>query len=380
MSFIQLVLHELRAIVQDKAIAVTLFGGVLFYSVLYPLPYSYEVPTEQKLVVVDQDNSSLSRKVTRHADASPKLQVVAKLASLPEAQRWIESGKAHGVLHIPQGFRRDLMLNRGVTLGYGGDANFFLVYSAVIEGLVSVGRNAQQYVQFIGLLAKGNDPKVAKVTLNPIELNSVPVFNPNLGYMGYVVPGVLLLVLHQTLLIGTGILGAGQWRHSGYWSSVHPLQLVLGRLAAFGLIYSIFASYYLGWCAYFYGLRTLATLSQLALFMLPFLLATCAAGIAFSCAFVRRDLPTQFMLVISMPILFLTGFIWPLELIPEPLVMGSQLMPGVPGIMAIIKLNQMGAPWESVADVWLQLWGLFVLYFAIALIGVHWRRGQLEAH
>lgn len=32
----RLILTELKAIISDKAIAVTLFGGVLFYSILYP--------------------------------------------------------------------------------------------------------------------------------------------------------------------------------------------------------------------------------------------------------------------------------------------------------------------------------------------------------
>ena len=38
MNMWRLMLTELKAIISDKAIAVTLFGGVLFYSILYPLP------------------------------------------------------------------------------------------------------------------------------------------------------------------------------------------------------------------------------------------------------------------------------------------------------------------------------------------------------
>ncbi len=372
--FLLLVLADLKAIISDKAIAITLFGGVLFYSILYPLPYLNEVPTAQQLVVVDLDNSSLSRTLVRHTDASPKLELIGKVATLSDAKHAIESGKAHGVLVIPEGFRRDLYLGRQVTLSIGGDANYFLVYSAVVEGLVSVGIDTQKQVQFAGLLKQGSQPEQAKQSLNSVKLNSLAVFNPNLGYMGYVVPGVLLLVLHQTLLIGAGILGAGQWQTKGDWLRVNPLMIILARLTAFAVLYSMFSAYYLGYCYYFYDLRAMASLAQLGLFMLPYILSTAAAGIAMSCLFSRRDLPTQVVLLISMPLLFLTGFIWPLSLIPEPLIWLSQLVPAIPGIMAMLKLNQMGAEWSCVFQTWLQLWALFAGYILLAYVGISWRR------
>ena len=127
MNFWQLIVAECKAILADKAIVMTLFGGVLFYSVLYPLPYLNQVPTEQQVVVVDHDNSSLSRLVTRHADASAKIKILANVNSIDQAQTWIDQGKAHGLLVIPANFRRDLLLGKGATLSYGGDASYFLI-------------------------------------------------------------------------------------------------------------------------------------------------------------------------------------------------------------------------------------------------------------
>lgn len=376
--FWQLVLVELKAIVADKAIAVTLFGGVLFYSVLYPLPYLHQVPTEQQLVVVDLDHSSLSRRLIRHADASAKISVIGKVGGISEAKASIESGLAHGLLVIPEGFRRDLLLGKGATLSYGGDASYFLIYSAVLEGLVAAGMDAGKQVQLLGMLAKGEAPKQANQSLNSVKINSVPAFNPSLGYTSYVVPGLFLLILHQTLLIGTGILGAGQWRQQGYWQSVSPLQLVCGRISAFMLIYLFFTSFYVGFCYYWYDVSIQASLGLVALWLIPFLLATAAAGIAISSLFVRRDLPTQVVLLLSMPFLFVSGFVWPVALIPEPLVWISQVIPAVPAIMGMLELNQMGASWVSVLPKWLQLWGLFAIFFLLALLGVKRRAKMLR--
>ncbi|MBT1443985.1 ABC transporter permease [Shewanella sp. JM162201] len=379
MSLLRLILRELKAIVSDKAIAVTLFGGVLFYAVLYPLPYLHQVPTEQALVVVDLDNTSLSRTLIRHADASPKIQVAAAAGSVGEAKAMIASGKFHGLLVIPSGFKRDLLLGKGATLSYGGDASYFLVYSALVEGLVSAGMDAAKSVQLLGLLSRGESFSGAALKLNPMHLNAVPAYNPSLGYIPYVVPGLFLLILHQTLLIGTGILGAGQWGRasadggSDYWRQLSPLKLLCGRALAFALIYLMFGSFYLGWCYHWYGVTVQSSLMDMALFALPFLLSTLFAGIAVSTLFVRRDMPTQVMLLASMPVLFVSGFVWPLSLIPEPLVMVSKVIPAVPAIFGMLKLNQLGAGFSAVHTEWLLLWGLSLLYFVLAYIGLKWR-------
>ena len=370
MSLLQLIWAELKAILADKTIVITVFGGVLFYSILYPLPYLHQVPTEQQVVVIDHDRSSLSRQLVRHADASPKIAIIAELGSIDEAKRWIESGRAHGLLVIPANFRRDLLLGKGVTLSYGGDASYFLIYSAVAEGLISAGLDAGQNIQRLGMLAQGDNAKAVEQSLNVVKLNSIPAFNPSLGYTPYIVPGLFLLILHQTLLIGTGILGASQWRAQGYWQQVSPLKLVCGRIAAFMLVYSLLSSYYVGYCYYWYDVSLQASIGGVALLMLPFLLATSAAGIAFSSLFTRRDLPTQVLLLISMPILFVSGFVWPTALIPEPVVAISQIVPAVPGIMAMLELNQMGASWQSIMPQWLQLWAMVVVFFALAYWGV----------
>ncbi|WP_428613033.1 ABC transporter permease [Shewanella sp.] len=373
MNFFSLMFEEFKAIVSDKAIAITLFGGVLFYSVLYPLPYLNEVPTKQQIVVVDGDNSSLSRLVIRHAQASPKLDVVAHVANLTQAQAAVNAGEAHGYLVIPEGFRHNLLRQQGVTLAYGGDANYFLVYSAILEGLVSVGIEAGKYIQFTGLLAMGETAKQVQLELDPIHLNSVPAFNPSLGYTSYVVPGVLLLVLHQTLLIGTGILGAGQWQRQGYWNQVSLGQLLCARVATFSVIYSIFTAFYIGFCHYWYQVGVQGELGQVCLFLLPFILSTSLAGVAYSSLFVRRDLPTQVALLISMPILFASGFVWPVELIPVPLQAVSQLIPGVVTIKGMLQLNQMGADWSDIAPMWWQLWVLALFYLLLAYLGMRIR-------
>ncbi|MCL1075338.1 ABC transporter permease [Shewanella dokdonensis] len=377
MSWWRWIWLDLLSVVKDRAIALTLFGGISFYAILYPSPYLNNVPTAQALVVVDLDHSALSRQMIRHADANPGISVKGYAASTDEARQWLIDGRASSMLVIPEDFRHKLLRGKQVTLGYGGDASYFLIYSAVVQGLTQAGLDIGHQVQLRGLLAQGTNPTKAEKSLDAISLNAVSVFNKGLGYPAYVIPGLFLLILHQTLLIGTGILGAGQWRQHGYWHQLSPLAIVLCRIGTFTLLYCFFSAFYIGWCYYLYGVGLLASLGQVLLLMLPFLLATACCGVAFSTLFNRRDLPTQVLLLSSMPILFVSGFVWPLTLIPQPLVWLSQLVPAVPGIMGMLQLNQLGADWSQLLPRWLQLWGLLALYLPLAWWGVHRRCKQL---
>ncbi len=83
------------------------------------------------------------------------------------------------------------------------------------------------------------------------------------------------------------------------------------------------------------------------------------------------------VLVSSLPLVFLVGFIWPLELIPTPLNWLAQWVPSTPAIEGFLRLNQMGAEFAQVSHYWWQLWGLALLYGALACLLLRWRQQSL---
>ncbi len=195
---------------------------------------------------------------------------------------------------------------------------------------------------------------------NAVALNVLPVFNPTMGYVNYVVPAVFVLILHQVLLMGTGILGrprtsaasAARRATGSMPPSCHCCWPAPWWWGLFVLPVSFF-----GFCFDHYNIVRTAEPAALWLFTLPFLLATTWLGVVLGALFTRRDLPTQVVLVSSLPLVFLAGFIWPLELIPTPLNWLAQWVPSTPAIEGFLRLNQMGAEFAQVSHYWWQLWG-----------------------
>jgi len=353
--------QECRELFADRAILLTLFGGILFYAYLYPLPYAHQVARQLPVLLIDEDGSLLSRRLAFMADATPQLQLVGSATTLADAELRIRHGEAKGLLLIPRHFYRDVRLGRTVTLGFAGDGAYYLIYGAIAEGLSSAAATLGAQIRITRLLAQGQTVPAAKAQWRPFAIQAEPVFNRTLGYQQYVVPAVFLFILHQTLLIGLGLRGAtdnsqpgraipGAGLRGAVW------QRLLARTLLFMGLYLGFTLFYLGPCFAWYGLNRLADPLLLLGFLLPFFLAVSQLGILLGSYLSRREMVTPIIILSSLPLLFAVGFIWPQEMLPWSIRGVMNLIPATPGILGSLRLNGMGADWQSVSGLWGQMW------------------------
>lgn len=371
MSWRSLFKFELSAIFSNQSILFTVFGGVLIYSFLYPLPYSQQLPREQKVAVVNLDNSQLSRQLERMVDATPQIKLVAHPASEDEAKTLLNNGHVEGLLVIPEHFARDLLLGKSPTLAYAGDAAYFLIYGSVVEGLATAGGTLGAKAKVTRMVTSGENIALASQQYSAIKLSMQPVFNPTMGYINYVVPAVFILILHQTLLIAVALLGGGQNEYyragkTGYWLQFSAWKVMVVRGSLFLLIYLPLVMYYFGFSFSYYQINRLAAISDLLAMTVPFLLAVISLGMIIGQLIPRRELATVVVLMSSFPLVFSAGFIWPTSAIPAPINALAQLVPAAPAINGFLRLNQMGADFSQVGHYWLQLWVQAVIYGLLA--------------
>ncbi|GAM57383.1 ABC-type multidrug transport system [Vibrio ishigakensis] len=96
-------------------VMLTVFGGVFFYSILYPLPYANQIPLEQKVTVVNLDKSKVSFDLERMVNAAPQVHLVNRAHSVEEAKQQFLKGEVSGIFVIPEHFYRDLLLGKAPT-------------------------------------------------------------------------------------------------------------------------------------------------------------------------------------------------------------------------------------------------------------------------
>jgi len=366
MNWLKLLIEELKSIFSNPVVVLTVFGGVVFYSFLYPLPYSQQTPREQTLSVVNLDKSKTSYQLERMVDATPQVKVTRRDTSIEEAKQAFLNQQVSGILVIPVNFYKDIQLGKSTTLAYAGDASYFLVYGTLVEGLAQAGGTLAAKTKVARLIVDGKPLEYASQHYTPTEQNLKPTFNPRMGYIDYVVPAVFVLILQQTMVIASGMMLGTQKHYRGYWSQLSSLQLILLRTLVLVGIYYFLSMYYFGASFAMHGVNTIGDPFELLTLLLPFLLSACFIGLWLGAITPRRELVTLVVLLSSMPLIFSAGFIWPVESIPQPVVWLSSLFPSTPAIQGFLALNQMGAEWRQIAPQWTLLWVQAGIWFLIA--------------
>lgn len=366
-TFIDTFRGELRRIRTDRGALLVLCGAVVIYAFFYPIPYTPEILRDVPIAVIDLDGTALSRRLVRFVDASELLRIAARPTTIREAEESIRAGRTCGALVVPEGFQRDVMRGARVTVGAYGDASYFLVYRQVLTGLVQTTGTLSAGIEIRRLRASGAMKEQARGAREPIALRLRSLYNPSGGYATYVVPAVLILILQQTLLIGIGMLGGTAREATGNpREPSRTIESFLGRACAYLALYTLHILFYMFIVYGVYRFPVRGRPMDVLLFLLPFVIAVILLGFAMSTLFRRRETAMQVLLFTSIPALFLSGFSFPFETIPQWLRTVAYVFPSTAGIRGFLRVNQMGADLHAVRHEWWILWGLCSVYFGLA--------------
>ena len=362
-----------RRLLTDSGARLLLVAAPILYSLFYPLPYLGELVREVPVAVVDLDHSSLSRQLVRFADAHENLRVVARFDSLAAAEAAVRDGQLRGYLIVPAHFRADVLRGRAATVAYGGDATYFLQFKQALAGFAESLGTLNAGLKVRQLLAAGRHRDQALAAVAPVALRAHPLGNTREGYGSYLIPGVFLLILQQTLLFGVGLLrGTACEHHHGAAPARLNRRRLAGAVTALVTLYAGHVAFYLGAAAWIFDLPSHGEPGLLALFLVPYLLACVLFALALSGFCARREASIHLFLITSLPFLFLAGASWPFELMPVPLQWLARLIPTTAGIQGVLRLNSLQAQWSEVFEWWMLLWGLAALFAWPAWLS--WRR------
>lgn len=359
---------EFRRIFALRPAFSVLVVAVGIYAVFYPQPYLNEALREVPIAVVDRDGTASSRELARRIDATPDVAVAMVLPDLGSAEREVFARNAYGILLIPQNFERDLLHGRASPVALYADASYFLVYQRVSGGVTAVTRTFGAEIETVRLIGIGVDPVLAGAVVDPMPLTAVPLFNPQGGYATYLLPAALVLILQQTLLIGTGLLGTLPGGASAPGAPAGALATILGKMLAYLALEALILPLYLVVLPYLYGLPRLGSVATILAFAVPFVLAVSALGLVVAAIF-RKPLTVQLAsAAIGLPFFFLSGFAWPSEAMPQIVQLLALFVPSTSAIDGLVRVGQLGAPLAVVRGQFLSLWGLAALYGGIAVM------------
>jgi ABC-2 type transport system permease protein len=336
----------------------------LVYGIYYPQPYLNQILRKIPIAVVDNDLSELSRGIVQTLDASGAVSVAVQADTLAEARAALDRGDAFAVVGIPPGTERDVLKGTNVHVPIFADATYLFIFRSMANGIAVAIDTLSSELAAGGARTDGSLVKAALASASPAEILLQPIFNPVGGYASYIVPAAFVLILQQMLLIGASMLTVVALTQPGGGA----LATVLGRGVAHLTIYLPALALYFIVLPRFYGFSTLGHPLQLFVLASVFVLATSFMAQAVGAWFKHPETPTLIFLGTSLPQLFLTGFSWPREAIPKPVLAVGYIFPSDLAIDGIVRIDQLGASLWEVAHDWRGLWALALIYFALAVI------------
>lgn len=354
-----------RLILTTKTLLSTMLLSVVLYAFYYPAPYAHQVAQELPIIVIDEDDSTLSRQLLRDLDSTRAISITGRAANFSEARAQMRQGGAEGVILVTDGLERRLRTGApGSGIKIWLNAGYLLRASSVGDAVTAVlDHLATQTLNEAGQAARVGPP---------VEIIREALFNRTGGYEGYVFPAVAVIIAQQTLLFGAATLIGGR-RRTGKWQMASAEYL--GTWAAFTSVGGLSCAFLFGWIFWVQDIPRTENLVALAV-SVP-LLSTAVAGLGLwlGSYFDRAERAMVILGPTSAPFFFLSGAAWPLDQMPAMVRWIAYLIPSTAGVHLFVPLNQMDAALTDVLPSAGLLLALTLLYVALGWLRLV-RRGE----
>lgn len=352
-------LQTFRNLPKALTIASMLILAIVTYAFYYPAAYAGQTPSHLPLAIVSPDNSEITRQLTQDIDAEFGLQVTKTLSSTDEAMTLMRNGEVDGVIIFPSNFEAGLVrgTSDGIAVWVTGG---YLVRATAVAKSVSAAVSGLARSKLEGL------PEAVRAASLAPGIKEIELFNPTGGYADYAVPAVSILILQQTLLLGSAIIVAVRRENK---NEKMRTSARFGLWAALTTIGTMAALFYFGFMYWFHDYPRAGNMFG-AIVLAPFFAASVSAlGLSLGRLFDQQERVLQVWIATSVPLFFLAGTAWPHYRMPLLMSWLSNLAPSTAGIEAFLRMNGMGATLLDVGPTVLVLLGQVALYGTIWIMG-----------
>ncbi len=306
---------EFRQLMRDKRLMFVIF----FFPVMLLIMFGYAVNFDVKhvkIAIYDQERSSLSRDFINSLLQSEYFELVEMIDSEREINKYLDEKLAQCVIVIPNNLSEQIYSNREIKIQYlidgvdGNTANIITNYANLATLSFS-----QKFSSEI-LAVKGIK------NYQPVKFDPQFWFNPELKTSKFLVPGLIAMILIVTAVISVALsLVKEKERGTIEQINVSPLsslELILGKSLPFVLLALVNAGIILIASYFLFGSEVKGSLLLLFLTTLIFLIAATSIGIFISVVSDSQQVAFTLATFISLlPSLILSGFIFPIDSMPE---------------------------------------------------------------
>lgn len=302
-----IIIKEFLATVKDPLTRTVLFVPIIVESILFGYAATFNL-NAVPYALLDQSHSSYATELVARLDGTGIFQRTRTLTSTAQIADSIDSGDAMLVLTIPEDFAKKL------AAGQTADVQLIMDGRNTTTASVASGYVSDIVATYNTMLHDGRQP---------LELQSISWFNPNLITRWMFIPAMLsLLSLLQVIMLAG--LSVAREREQGTFDQLlvtptSPLEILIGKAVPPILIGLLQITFVLFISLFWFQIPLSGSIAALYITLTIFLISCVGIGLSISAISDNMQQVMVYCFVLLLPMALLSGFATPVRNMPEVL-------------------------------------------------------------
>ena len=280
-----------------------------------------------RTVVVDYDNTPLSRDLIHKLDASPYFDVIRWLDTTAQMTKFIDKGEAKLGVVIPAGWTKDMRADRETPVQFildGSDPNYAGISRGYVNAFVQ-NYNQHMLVQYINRqgLSEINPPVEARIRV---------WFNEELESRYFIVPGIIAIIIMIVGALLTSLVIAREYEN-GTMETIRSLpiragEFLVGKAIPYFLIamMDVFIAVLMG--QVLFGTVIKSSFWLMVLASTIYLAVALSLGLLISSVTKSQQVANQLAILVTyLPSILLSNFVFPVVNMPKALQLITKIVP-----------------------------------------------------
>jgi ABC-2 type transport system permease protein len=363
--FIGFVTKEFYHIFRDKRTMFILFGMPIAQIMLFGFAITNEI-NNVNIAILDYSKDNQTQQIINKISASTYFHIEQEISSENQIERVFKKGKVKAVLVFEKDFVKKLQTNKNAKIQVITDATDPNVANTISNYVNAI---LQNFTQEINKSTKAN---------YQINTQTQLYYNPELKSVFNFVPGVMTVILMLVSAMMTSI-SITKEKELGTMeillvSPIKPFQVIIGKVFPYIFMSIINAIIILLLGFFVFKMPIEGNLFLLAFESVLFIITALSLGILISTVSSTQQTAMMLSLMgLMLPVIILSGFIFPISSMPLPLQLISNIIPAKWFIIIIKAILLKGA---TLGVIWKET--LILIAMSVVFIGISIKKYKIR--
>lgn len=329
-NFFELVRFEFKRIFSNNVLIAVFFGAPIFYGFLFGYVYKQAKVVNLPILIIDEDRSPLSDKITDAFIDNEALLVEDIRYSSGELQKEMPQKQYAAVITFPSDFEAKILQKKHPELRVDLNMANILNANTASKNIQAVLMTFNAGIEISGLEKQGMHPSQAAASYESFKINFNKLYNSSGNYLTFMYPGLISGIMQQIIFLALALVFARDFEDGYFVDLLKESKLSLYHIALKAVPFFILIPVMWLAVSQFFPFFNI----ELDIFNFPILLlsillslAAMSIGMLFSIAIPNQLRATELLMVISTPAFVLSGFTWPSLAFPDTITKAAQFIP-----------------------------------------------------